>query len=163
MIRAVASRILLIAVTAGCETSATGLIGFPGEGGGVITQAQASGTWSFTLRKTTTFACTGGSFADGQVLVTLLNVQSDGSVTGATSSWQNPATGGLLPASGRVTLSDGITDLFLTSSSGTNGMELRGTLTSAGAFTGTLTDPAPSLGPMFSTGGCEYTAAGLKS
>jgi hypothetical protein len=41
-------------------------------------------------------------------------------------------------------------------------MELRGTMTSVGTFTGTLTDPAPGFSPMFSVGGCEYTASGTK-
>ena len=161
MIRVVARCLAVIAVATACETSVDNLIGFPGGGGGAVTQAEASGDWSLTLRKTTTLACSGGSLADGQILVTHFSVQSDGTL--AASSWQNPSTGAVLPASGRVTLSDGSTLILLSSSGGGSGMELRGTLTPSATFTGTLTDPAPGLSPIFSAGGCEYTASGTKA
>ena len=161
MIRVVARCLAVIVVAAACESSVDPLIGFPGGGGGAVTQAQASGDWSLTLRKTTTLACSGGSIADGQILVAHLSVQSDGTVVA--SSWQTPSTGPVLPASGTVRLSDGFSDLILTSASGGSGMELRGTLTTSATFTGTLTDPAPGLSPIFSAGGCEYTANGTKA
>jgi hypothetical protein len=161
LIRVVARCLAVIAVATACETSVDNLIGFPGGGGGAVTQAQASGDWSLTLRKTTTLACSGGSLADGQILVAHLSVQSDGTVVA--SSWQTPSNGAVLPASGTVRLSDGFSDLILSSASGGSGMELRGTVTSSATFTGTLTDPAPGLSPIFSTGGCEYTANGTKA
>jgi hypothetical protein len=161
LIRVVAVCLAVVTVAAGCENSPETLIGFPGGGGGAVTQAQASGDWSFTVTKTQTLACTGGSLADGQAIVVHLDVQSDGTVTAATSTWQNPGSGALLPASGSVRLADGVTDVIL--SSGSSGMELRGTLSSNGTFSGTLTDPAAGFSPMFSTGGCEYSAPGTKA
>jgi hypothetical protein len=163
VIRVVVGCLAVIAVAAGCENSPQTLIGFSGGGGGAVTQAQASGDWSFTLTKTTTLACSGGSLADGSVVVVHLNVQSDGTVTSASSSWQTPSSAALLPVSGTVRLSDGVTDLILSSGSPNNGMELRGTISSTNTFTGTLTDPAAGLSPMFSAGGCEYNAPGSKA
>ena len=160
MIRVVARCLAVIAVATACETSVEHLIGTSGGGGGAVTQAEASGDWSLTLRKTTTLACSGGSLPDGQILAVHLSVQSDGTVTA--SSWQNPSTGAVLPVSGTVQLSDGATTLTL-SSGGGSGMELRGTITPSATFTGTLTDPKAGLSPMFSSGGCEYTASGTKA
>ena len=161
MIRVVVSCLAVITVAAACENSVNPLIGFNG-GGGAVTSLQASGDWSLTLTKTTTLACSGGSLADGQVIALHLNVQTDGTVTAASSTWRNPSSGALLPVSGTVRLSDGVTDLIL-SSGASNGMELRGTIASTGNFTGTLTDPGAGLSPMFSTGGCEYNAPGSKA
>jgi hypothetical protein len=42
-------------------------------------------------------------------------------------------------------------------------MELQGTMSAAGSFTGTLTDPAAGFSQVFGTGGCEYTASGIKT
>ena len=161
MIRTVALGVVVISVTAACESSTDPLFGFPGGGGGAVTQAQASGTWSLTLTKTTTLACTGGALADGSVIPVNLTVQSDGTAA-VTSTWRSVTSGALLPLSGTVRFSDGVTDLILTSG-GNTGMELRGTMTSTGTFSGTITDPAPGLSPVYGTGGCEYNAPGLKS
>jgi hypothetical protein len=49
------------------------------------------------------------------------------------------------------------------SANSTSGMELRGTISAAGTFTGTLTDPAPGLTPLFSVSGCEYLTTGTKT
>jgi hypothetical protein len=163
-LRSIVFSFAVLVSTAACETSADSLIGITGNGGGAITQTQAAGDWSFTVRKTTTLSCSGGSLADGQVLTAHMDVLSDGSLNGPTSSWQNPPTTIVRPLTGSVRLTDGFTDLFLSSSSGSgSAMELRGTLTSNGTFSGTLTDPAPGFSPMFSVGGCEYTTAGTKS
>ena len=154
----------LIALIGACENSADPLTGFGGGGGGAITQADAAGDWSFTVRKTTTFPCTGGSLTDGQILTAHIDALSDGTVTTATSSWQNPPTATVRPLSGLVRFSDGFTDLIFAAFSGSgSGMELRGTITATGTFTGTLTDPAPGLTPMFSAGGCEYSTSGTKT
>ena len=125
-----------------------------------MTQAQASGTWTLSLTKTTTLACTGGALADGSIIPVNLSVQSDGTATN-TSTWRSVTSGALLPVSGSVRFSDGFTDLIL--SSGASGMEMRGTVTSSGTFTGTITDPAPGFNPVYGTGGCEYNAPGSKS
>ena len=153
-----------LVLTTSCETSTDPFIGFGGSGGGIITQAEATGDWSFTLRKTTTLPCSGGSLADGQVLTAHLDVLADGSVNSTTSTWRNPSTNAVLPASGTVRLSDGHTDVHLSAGSGSGaGLELVGTITSAGTFTGTLNDPDSGLLPVFSAGGCEYTAPGTKA
>ena len=151
---------LLIALAA-CENSADPLGGFGGDGGGgVLTQAQASGTWSFTLNRTNTLACPVGSLPSGQVLTTNIVAGTDGSVSSTTSSWRDPS-GNLRPLSGTVRLTDGVTSLLFNSGSGA-AMELRGTMTPTGAFSGTMTDPAAGFAFVFS-GGCEYTAAGTKT
>jgi hypothetical protein len=153
-----------LVLTTSCETSTDPFIGFGGSGGGIITQAEATGDWSFTLRKTTTLTCSGGSLPDSQILTAHLDVLADGSVNTTTSTWRNPSTGAVLPASGTVRLSDGHTDVHFSAGSGSGaGMELVGTITSAGTFTGTVNDPDPGLLPMFSAGGCEYSAPGTKA
>ena len=160
MIRVVVSCLAVIAVAGACETSTDTLIGFPGGGGGADTQAEASGTWSLTLTQTTTLACTGGALANGSIIPVNLVVQSDG--TAATSStWRSATSGTLLPLSGTVRFTDGFTDLILMS--GSSGMEMRGTITSNGTFSGTITDPAPGLTPVYGTGGCEYNSPGTRS
>jgi hypothetical protein len=154
----------LLVLTAACENSADPLLfGEGGGGGGAITQAQATGDWSFTVTKTTTLACTGGSLADGSRLTAHLDVLADGTVNGPTSLWQHPPTTVVFPLSGRVTLTSGATDLTMSAGGTTSGMELIGTLTSTGTFSGTLHDPAAGLSPMFSAGGCDYSAAGTKA
>jgi len=162
--RVVLSLALIVFITA-CESSTDPLLGIGGDGGGgAITQAQASGNWSFTVRKTTTLSCSGGSLADNSVLTAHTDVLVNGTIATSTSFWQNPPVTVIRPLSGAVRFSDGFADLFMFSSSAnTSGMELRGTLTSTGTFTGTLTDPAPGFTPVFGTGGCEYTATGTKT
>jgi hypothetical protein len=156
----------LLFVVAACESTSDPLGGFGGTGGGgAITQANASGNWSLTVRRTTTLPCTGGSLADGQVLTAHLDVLTGGSLNASTSTWQNPPNVGARPLTGTVRFSDGLADLIMTASSTntTTGMELRGTIAADGTFTGTLTDPAPGLTPTFSTSGCEYSTTGTKT
>lgn len=150
---------LLISI-AGCENSTSPFIGFGGGTG--VTQSQATGNWSFTLTRTSTLGCTSGSLADGQVLTAHLDVQADGTLAAATSSWQNPPTTVVRPLTGAVNFTSGFTDLFLSPTAGSSAaMELRGTMTSAGSFSGTLTDPAPGSFQVF--GACSYTVTGIKS
>ncbi len=154
--------VLLISV-AGCENSTDPFIGFGGGGGG-LTQAEATGNWSFTLHPSITPPCASGSLADGQVLTVHIDLLSDGSVATATSFWQNPPTTVVraISAGSSVTLSSGFTDLFLAASTGSpNEMELRGTMTSAGSFSGTVTDPNAGKFPVF--GACAYSATGTKT
>ena len=160
MIRLVVSCLAVMSVAAACENSTDPLLGFPGGGGGAVTQAQASGTWSLTLTRTTTLACTGGALANGSVIPVNLVLQSDGTAA-PTSTWRSATSGALLPLSGTVRFTDGFTDLILMS--GSSGMEVRGTITSNGTFSGTITDPAPGLTPVYGTGGCEYNSPGTKS
>jgi hypothetical protein len=154
----VAALVALIA----CENSTDPLGGFGGNGGGgVVSQAQASGTWNFTLNRTSTLSCPAGSLNNGQVLATNIVAGTDGSVSSVSSSWRDPS-GNLRPLSGSVRLTDGFTTLLFSAGSGSGAMELRGTMTPNGGFTGTVTDPAPGSAFVFS-GGCEYTAAGIKT
>lgn len=161
MIRLVISCLAVISVAAACENSTDPLLGFPGGGGGAVTQAQASGTWSLTLTQTTTLACTGGALANGSIIPVNLVLQSDGTAA-ATSTWRSASSGALLPLSGTVRFSDGFTDLIL-SGGGSSGMELRGTISSGGSFNGTITDPAPGFTPVYGASGCEYSSPGTKS
>ena len=163
--RPITLALTLLVLTAACENSTDPLLfGQGGGGGGAITQAQAAGDWSFTVTKTTTLACTGGSLADGSRLTAHLDVLADGTVNGPTSLWQHPPTTVVFPLSGSVTLTSGATDLTMSAGSGSSsGMELIGTITPTGTFSGTLHDPAAGLSPMFSAGGCDYSAAGTKA
>lgn len=156
----------LVALLAACENATDPLGGILNGGGGAITPAQATGNWSFTVKKTTTLPCSSAPLADGQVITAHLDVLSDGTLSTTTSTWRNPISGAVDPLSGAVGLADGITSLTFAAPdvSSTAGMELRGTLTSAGAFTGgRLTDPAPGFSQVFGTGGCEYTATGVRT
>ena len=160
--RPVLLRLSLLVLVSACETTTEDIFGIGG-GGGAITQAEASGDWSFTLQKTGTLACSGGALSNGQILTVHLDVASDGTINASTSSWQNPPTTLVRPLSGTVRLTDGFTDAFLSSSVGSaSAMELRGTMSSNATFSGTLTDPGPGFTPMFGTSGCEYTASGIK-
>ncbi len=163
--RPIALALTLLVMTAACETSTDpGLFGIGGSGGGVVTQAEASGNWSFTVTKTSTLPCS-GALADGSVITAHLDVQADGTLNTSTSFWQNPPTAVVFPLSGAVNLSSGSTDLVLSSGAGSaSGMELRGTITPTRSFSGTITDPAAGLSPMFSTAtGCEYNSPGTKA
>ena len=155
--------LILLVLTSACETSTDSIFGIGGNGGGAVTQAQVAGNWSFTLTKTATLPCTGGSLADGQVITAHIDLGSDGTLNATTSSWENPPSTLVRPLSGAVRFTDGFTDLTFSSSSGSaSAMELRGTASSNATFSGTLTDPAPGFSPIFSVGGCEYTATGAK-
>jgi hypothetical protein len=159
-VRLIALGLTLLVSVAACETSIGTIIGIGGSGG--VSQTQAAGNWSFTVHPTSTLGCTSGSLADGQVLTTHLDVLSDGTLATATSTWQNPPTTVIRPLSGAINLTTGFSDLFMSASSGSGAaMELRGTMTSVGSFTGTLTDPAPGSFQVF--GACSYTASGTKT
>jgi len=164
-VRPITLTMALLAIATGCENSNNPfLFGIGGGGGGAITQAQATGNWSFTVRKTTTLPCTGGSLADGSVLTAHLDVQTDGTLITSTSNWQNPPSTVVFPLRGAVALSTGAADLIFSGGGASgSGMELRGTITPTGTFTGTLTDPGAGLTPMFSAGGCEYSTSGTKA
>ncbi|HMF88963.1 MAG TPA: hypothetical protein VK575_12860 [Gemmatimonadaceae bacterium] len=150
----------LLVSLAACETSTDALIGIPGGGGG-LTTAQATGNWSFTVQRTSALACTSGSLANGQVLTARLDVLSDGTLA-STSFWQNPPTTLVRPLTGSVALASGSSDFFMFASSGSTGaMELQGTMTAAGSFSGTLSDPAAGSFQVF--GACSYTVGGTKT
>ena len=154
--RSIAIALSLIVLTAACEQSTDPfLFGIGGSGG--LTQTQATGNWSFVVTQSA-LACASGSLANGQAVTTHLDVQTDGTLS-SSSFWQSPLSTGSLSITGSITLGTGITDLFLSSSSGAE-MELRGTVTSTGTFTGTLTDPAAGFLPVFSA--CAYTVTGSK-
>ena len=150
----------LLVSLAACETSADSLIGIPGGGG--ITAGQATGNWSFTVQPNSALSCTSGTLAAGQVLTAHLDVLSDGTLTTAASFWQSPSSATERPLTGAVNLTTGFTDLFFVASPGSSAaMELRGTMTSGGTFTGTLTDPAPGSFSVF--GACSYTTGGVRT
>ncbi len=155
---------VLIALLAACELSTDPLPGVGGPpGGGAITQTQASGSWSLALRRTTTLACTGGSLPDNQVIIAVLDFTTAGLAT-VNSTWQAPPSTIIRSIAGSVSFTTGLTSLTLFASGTTaSGMELDGTLAAAGTFTGTLTDPAPGLVPVFTTTGCEYTVTGTRT
>ena len=163
--RPLALTLILLAIATACENSTDPfLFGIGGGGGGAVTQAQATGDWSFSVRKTSTLPCTGGSLTDGSVLTAHLDALTDGTLNASTSSWQNPPGTVVFPLTGNVSLSTGAVDLIFSGGSGSgSGMELRGTIAPTGTFTGTLTDPGAGLTPMFSAGGCEYSTSGTKA
>lgn len=159
------SAVLLAAVTA-CESSTDPIGGIGGEppGGGAITQTQATGDWTFTLDRTSTLSCSGGSLPDNQVLIARLDVLSTGGLTTTTSNWRASPSTTVRPLEGVIRFTDGFGNLTLFGSSArTTGMELRGTFTAAGGFSGTVTDPDAGLTSPFGGGGCEYLASGVRT
>jgi len=63
-VRPIALALTLLVLTAGCETSSDPfLFGIGGSGGAAITQAQATGDWSFTVTKTNGTSCSTGALA----------------------------------------------------------------------------------------------------
>jgi len=153
-----------IVLATGCETSTDPFIGFGGDGE-TLTQAQADGTWSFTVQRSATFACPTTALTNGSVIVANLDVLSNGLLTTA-STWQNPISGAVQPLSGSVNLSNGATDLTFAAPSVRSdaAMELiPGTMTSGGSLTGTLIDPAAGFSQVFGTGACAYTVTGSKT
>ncbi len=148
---------------AACETSTDPLGGFLG-GGGAITQAQANGSWSFTVQRTNTFPACTNPLANSSVITTNLVVLTSGTLD-PTSSWLNPISTVVEPLSGSVDLTSGASLLHFASPgvSSTAQMEITGTMTASGGLSGTLRDPEPGFSQVFGTGGCEYTVTGIKT
>jgi hypothetical protein len=143
-----------------CENSTNPLEGLLG-GGGALTQAQATGNWSLTVQRNTTFPACTNPLADGSVITAHLDIGSNGVLTGA-SSWLNPFST-VLPLTGSVNLTNGATDLHFAGGTASAQMELLGTMTASGSLSGTLRDPEPGFTQVFGTGGCEYTVSGVKT
>lgn len=146
----------LLVTAVACETSTDPFTGFEGTGG--LSQAQAAGDWTFTVRPGS--LCGPGSLANNTQLTAHLDVLVTGSVAPATSFWQNPPATVLRPLTGTITLTSGNVLLTLGGSSG-SAMEMQGTMAAAGSFSGTLSDPSPGSRPVFSV--CSYTATGNKT
>ncbi|MDQ6871053.1 MAG: hypothetical protein M3037_03455 [Gemmatimonadota bacterium] len=150
-----------IVLFAACENSANPLDAIFG-GGGALTQAQATGNWSLTVQRTTTFPACTNPLANGSVIAAHLDVGSSGVLAG-TSSWLNPISKVVFPLTGSVNLTNGATDLHFAGASSSAQMELLGTTTASGTLSGTLRDPEPGFTQLFGTGGCEYTVSGIKT
>jgi hypothetical protein len=159
--RAVLFFCLMISTTA-CETSTDPLEGIIIGGGGAITPAQATGSWTFTLQRTNNFPCS-GALASGQGIAAFVDVATDGTLTGA-SSWQNPISGTVEPLSGTVGLSNGALRLTFGANAG-SAMELTsGTMTSSGTVTtATITDPSAGFSQVFGSDACQYSASAIKT
>jgi hypothetical protein len=154
----VSAMLLLMA----CETSTDPLDGIINGGGGAVTPAEATGTWTFTLQRTTTFPCT-GALATGQTITAFLDVLSDGTLSTA-STWQDPISNAVDALSGSVGLNNGA--LRLTFNATPNAaMELTsGTMTSSGTVTAaTITDPSAGFSQVFGSDVCQYTATATKA
>ena len=150
-----------IALIGACETTTNPLDGIL-SGGGSLTQAQATGNWSLSVQRTTTFPACANPLADGSAIATHLDVGTDGTLSG-TSSWTNPISTTVLSLSGSVNFSNGATDLHFAGATSSAQMELLGTMTASGTISGTLRDPEPGFTQVFGTGGCEYTVTGVKT
>jgi len=150
-----------IALLEACETTTNPLDAILG-GGGSLTQAQATGNWSLTVQRNSTFPACANPLADGSAIAAHLNIASDGTLSG-TSSWVNPISATVLSLSGSVNFSNGATDLHFAGASSSAQMELLATMTASGTISGTLRDPEPGFTQVFGTGGCEYTVTGVKT
>jgi hypothetical protein len=152
----------MILSSTACETSTDPLDGIIIGGGGAITPAQASGSWTFTLQRTTNFPCS-GALASGQGIAAFLDVASDGTLTG-NSSWQNPISGVVDPLSGTVGLSNGALQLTFAANAA-SAMELTsGTMTSGGTVTtATITDPSAGFSQVFGSDACQYSVSAVKT
>jgi hypothetical protein len=161
-VRRAALLLCMISLTTACETSTDPLDGIIIGGGGAITPAQASGSWTFTLQRTSNFPCT-GALASGQGIPAFIDVATDGTLTSG-SSWQNPISGAVEPLSGTVGLSNGALRLTFGASAG-SAMELTsGTMTSSGTVTtATITDPSAGFTQVFGSDACQYTASAIKT
>lgn len=153
-----------VVALAGCETSTDPLFGELGGGAGAITPAQAAGNWTFTLQQSTTLPACNAPLANSQTIIARLDVSTTGTLN-TTSSWANPISFTVDPLFGTVVLSSGITDLHFAAPEfrADAQMELRGTMTTSGGFTGNLTDPEPGFAQVFGTGGCAYSVSGIKT
>jgi hypothetical protein len=154
----VSAMLLLMA----CETSTDPLDGIINGGGGAVTPAEATGTWTFTLQRTTTFPCT-GALASGQTITAFVDVLSDGTLSTA-STWQDPVSNVVNALSGAVTLSNGALRLTFAATAGA-AMELTsGTMTANGTITtATITDPSAGFTQVFGSDVCQYTATATKA
>jgi hypothetical protein len=146
-----------------CESSTDPFGGFIG-GGGALTQAQTTGNWSFAVQRNTTFPACTNPLANGSAIAAHIDVATDGVLTGS-SSWVNPVSGAVQALSGSVNLTNGASILHFAAPAvrSTAQMEITGTMTASGTFTGTLRDPEPGFSQVFGTGGCEYSVGGIKT
>jgi hypothetical protein len=154
-VRSIVLCLALLASVAACESTTDPFIGFGGTG---ATPGQVSGNWTFTLHPTT--GCGTGSLADGQTMTAHFDVLTDGTVSSGTSTWLAGTASGSI--SGSINLNSGVTTppLALTASTG-SAMELAGTFSSSGSFSGTLSDPRAGSFPVFSS--CSYTTTASKT
>jgi hypothetical protein len=144
-----------------CENSTNPLDGIF-DGGGALTQAQATGNWSLTVQRTSTFPACANPLANGSVITTRLDAGTDGVLAG-TSSWVDPLSATVLLLTGSVNLTNGATDLHFAGGTGSAQMELLGTMTASGTISGTLRDPEPGFTQVYGTGGCEYTVTAVRT
>jgi hypothetical protein len=153
-----------ISLFAACETSTDPLGGLL-NGGGALTQAQATGNWSFSVQRTATFPACTNPLANGSVITAHLNALADGTLATSTSTWLNPISVVVQPLTGSVDLASGASTLHFAAPavSASAQMELLGTMTRSGGLTGTLRDPEPGFSQVFGTGGCEYSVSGIKT
>jgi hypothetical protein len=160
-VKRVALLLCIMMSMSACETSTDPLDGII-NGGGSITPSQASGNWTFTLQRTTDFACT-GALASGQTINTFLDVSADGTLTTA-SSWQNPISAAVQQLTGTVGLNNGAVTLTFAAGGG-RAMELTaGTMTSAGSVTsGSVIDPSAGFAQVFGSDACRYSATAVKT
>lgn len=116
-----------------------------------LTAATVTGTWDLNVT-----GCLTGD------LPVRLSAASDGALTSAVNAWTNDESLGFFrPLDGTVTLSSGAAEFHMWSDAQhTDALLFTGTLTSAGALSGTVTDPMPGYGPIFHfSGGAICTAA----
>jgi hypothetical protein len=160
-------RIVYVAAVLGlltaCEASTDPIdgVGGNGPGGGAITQAQATGDWSFVLDRQTA-TCPAGSLPDNQVILAHLDVFSNGTLTTVSSTWQAPPSGAVRTLDGGISFTSGVATLALRGTAANTAMQLSGTFTAGGNFSGTVSDPRAGSFPVFSSGSCSYSATGVK-
>jgi hypothetical protein len=153
-VRSIVLGLALLASVAACETSTDPFFGFGATG---VTAGQVTGNWSFILHPAS--GCATGSLPDGQVLTAHLDVLSDGTVTSGTSTWQTANAAGSV--SGSINLTSGVTTTVALTATNGSAMELAGTFTSTGSFSGTVGDPRSGSLPVFSV--CSYTTTATKT
>jgi len=153
-VRSIVLGLALLASVAACETSTDPFFGFGATG---VTAGQVTGNWTFTLHPTS--GCATGSLPDGQVLTAHLDVIADGTVTSGTSTWQTSSAAGSV--SGSINLSSGVTTTVALTATTGSAMELAGTFTATGSFSGTLGDPRAGSFPVFPA--CNYTTTATKT
>ncbi len=128
----------------------------------VVTPAQASGVWTFTLTSVSG-VCAGGGLPAGSTFQATLNFGPDGKIVTEGSFWKRTSTSPPGQLTGSLQVTTGLTDLTFLGSTAAAGAQLTGMLTASGSFTGQLKDPASGLSSLFTGAPCQYNATGVRT
>lgn len=128
----------------------------------VVTAAQASGAWTFTLTPISG-SCAGGGLPAVSTFQATLDFGADGKIVSEGSFWKRTSTSAAGQLTGSVQLTTGLASLTFLGSTSAVGAQLTGAMSAAGSFTGQLKDPATGLAALFAGAPCEYNVTGARA